>query len=144
MSCCRSPHCWPRDRISGCSLFTAKLHLKELFDPSTLTTCKSNSLACCQETPCSAEPIYLLVPSVHSSQPSISGQEHWKSLGVRVESDCWQKLFFQHGILQYNHCWQKLSVSVVCKCLKPPGHRVLASQLLGSPPSFDVHEQKQD
>lgn len=24
MSCCRSPRCWPRDRISGSSLFTAK------------------------------------------------------------------------------------------------------------------------
>lgn len=36
MSCCRSPHCWPRDGISGGHLFMAKLNVRELFDPSML------------------------------------------------------------------------------------------------------------
>lgn len=110
MSCCRSPCCWPRDRISGSSLFTAKLNVRELFDPSTLTTCPRNNLACCQEPPRSAEPICQPVPSVQSSQPGTAGQEHWKSVGATDKSDCWLKLFFQYRILQYNHHWQRSCV----------------------------------
>lgn len=62
MSCCRSPHCWPRDRISCSSLFTAKPHLRDLFDPSTLTTCNSNSQLAARRHPALQSPSICLSP----------------------------------------------------------------------------------
>lgn len=132
MSCCRSPHCWPRDRISNSSLFTAKLHLKQLFDPSTLATCNGNSVACCQERrhPALQNPSVCLSPLCTAlSQPFLARSTRnllESEMNLIVDRNCFSNMVSHNIIIADRNCVSFCSLQI---------RKTTRSQSFGFPPS---------